>query len=217
MASVELNADIGEGMPWDASLMQIVNAVNVGLGEHAGNWEASLQAMTEARRLGLRVGLHPGFPDRAEFGRRAPGEQERDAWIASVFDQLNRAMNTFTPDYVKFHGSLYHFTQAPSALATSLLNWLGKNRLPLLGMPGTHHEGMAKLAGVPFIREGFCERGYRNGKLIPRGEPGAELDDLADIIAQATSLKGSVDSICIHGDRSSCVEIALAVREALTC
>lgn len=217
MAAVELNADIGEGMPWDASLMQIVNAVSVGLGEHAGNWEASLQTMIEARHSGLRVGLHPGFPDRAGFGRRAPGEEERGAWIASVFDQLDRAMDSFTPDYVKFHGGLYHVTQAPSALATSLSNWLGKHRLPLLGMPRTHHEEMAKSAGVPLIREGFCERGYRNGNLIPRGEPGAELEHFADIIAQATSLSRTVDSICIHGDRSSCVEIALAVREALAC
>lgn len=217
MASAELNADIGEGMPWDAALMQIVNAVSVGLGEHAGNWEASLQTMTEAKKLGLRVGFHPGFPDRTGFGRRAPREEEWEAWTASVFDQLDRAMNAFTPDYVKFHGALYHCTQAPSALATSLSHWLGKNRLPLLGMPRTHHDAIAKAAGVRFIREGFCERGYRNGNLIPREEPGAELNHLADVIAQATTLDGTVDSICIHGDRPSCVEIALAVREALTC
>lgn len=217
MAPVELNADIGEGMPWDASLMQVVHAVSVGLGEHAGNWEASLQTMTEARSLGLRVGFHPGFPDRPGFGRIVPGAKERDAWNASVFKQLDRALEAFMPDYVKFHGALYHCTQAPSALATSLSNWLGKSRLPLLGMPRTHHEAIAKAAGVRFIREGFCERGYRNGNLIPREEPGAALNNLADIIAQATSLNGMVDSICIHGDRSSCVEIALAVREALEC
>ena len=48
----------------------------------------------------------------------------------------------------------------------------------LVGQPGSCVEVEARREGVPFWAEGFPERGYRDdGRLVPRGEPGAVLDD----------------------------------------
>ncbi|MBL8060043.1 MAG: LamB/YcsF family protein [Chthonomonas sp.] len=216
MPAIDINADIGEGMPWDDELMEIVTSVNVGLGEHAGKWQDSLRTMEKARSKGLRVGFHPGYPDRENFGRRLPrNEDEECNWAMKVRQNLDEALVWFEPDYIKYHGALYHRTQDPNFSSSLLGLWMAGKSIPLMGMAGTAHEEMARINRQKFIREAFAERGYKDGKLIPRGEIGAELTDLAEIIAQAKALSSQVDSICIHGDREGCVEIARAVREAL--
>lgn len=215
MPAIDINADIGEGMPWDDELMEIVTSVNVGLGEHAGKWEDSLRTMERARAKGLRVGFHPGFPDRENFGRRMPTAIEEEKWCISVMMQMAEAYRDFKPDYVNPHGALYHFLLTDNGDMAWLAPWLDVYQLPFMGLPDSFHAEIAAEAEVLFIREGFAERGYREGKLIPRGEPGAELTDLDEIVQQALRLATHVDSICIHGDRVGCVEIAFAVRDAL--
>ena len=52
-------------------------------------------------------------------------------------------------------------------------------------------------AGLPFVREAFLDRGYRaDGSLVPRGEPGALLDDPDVVAARAVRLvrEGVVDA-----------------------
>jgi UPF0271 protein len=64
--------------------------------------------------------------------------------------------------------------------------------------------------------EGFADRAYRGDTLVPRDEPGALIEDIEAIAAQAVSLVQTTDSICVHGDSPNAVEAAQAVRRALT-
>lgn len=213
--TVALNADIGEGMPWDEELLGWITAANVGCGAHAGSFEESLRIVSLCRDRGILVGAHPGYPDRDGFGRRSPADFEREEWEASVLDQLDHINNAVSLDYIKPHGALYH--DLANGHWLGFADWLAAHKVALLGMPSSEHESLANAAGVPFIREGFAERGYgSDGRLIPRRAPGAELDSLADIVRQSLSLAGAgIESICIHGDREGCVSIARAVRTAL--
>jgi UPF0271 protein len=76
----------------------------------------------------------------------------------------------------------------------------------------------AQAAGVPLLRERFCDRGERpDGSLVPRGEPGALITDPAVAAARATAFQrnGSCDTVCVHGDTEGAVAIARAVRKVL--
>lgn len=203
---IDLNLDAGEGFGIELEAAQWVTSFNLSLGAHAGTLQASTELAKQLKALGKGVGLHPGYPDRAGFGRRTPGLTEIVDWRAKVLAQLQDA---FLADYVKFHGALYHDSQSYADWLRPAIQQLG---LPVLGMAGTEHEDLC----VRFYREGFCERGYRDGQLIPRGEPGATLTDINEICAQAVRLAASCDSICIHGDNPHALGIAKAVYEVLT-
>lgn len=197
---IDLNADLGEGAPWDEELMAFVTTANVACGAHAGSSELARATAARARDLGLRVAAHPGYPD-PPFGRegRASLDDLPADWLASQ-------LALFAFDAIKPHGGLYHDLAAGrhAELRPLLAGY------PILGPPG--HAAF----GSRLIREGFAERGYRaEGSLIPRGKPGALITDPEMAVRQALALAPNVDTICIHGDSPGCVEIARAVRSAL--
>ena len=163
----------------------------------------------------MRVGAHPGFPDRESLGR-APFVIDDEQGRVHLLTSLTRQVSLAQWDYVKPHGALYHALTRPGPATVPLVAVLLHLQLPLMGLPGTHHEQIAYSADVPFIREGFADRAYTpQGTLVPRSEPGAVLSDMRQIEEQSLVLAGRVDSICIHGDSPGCVEIAERVRSAL--
>ncbi len=70
MPRVDLNCDLGEGAGHDAELMPLITSANIACGAHAGD-EATMRATVAlAQKHGVAVGAHPGFADRANFGRQ---------------------------------------------------------------------------------------------------------------------------------------------------
>ena len=69
-AEIDLNCDLGEGMPCDAELLQIVSSANIACGAHAGDHQTMKAALAAAKQHGAAVGAHPGYRDPEHFGRR---------------------------------------------------------------------------------------------------------------------------------------------------
>jgi UPF0271 protein len=116
--------------------------------------------------------------------------------------------------YLKPHGALYHRVLDDGEQAAAVL--AGSGDLPVLGMPGQLLD-QARVAGRGVFLEGFPDRGYAaDGRLVPRGEPGALVEDSDEIARHAVDLAGRVDSVCVHGDSAAAVGHATAVRAALT-
>lgn len=112
MLTIDLNCDLGEGCPFDADIMARITSANVGCGFHAGDWQASLEAIHLARKYDVRVGVHPGFPDRQNFGRLEQSMSEPEIFHL-VYQQTGALLGlaTFADwpiSYVKPHGALYH-------------------------------------------------------------------------------------------------------------
>jgi 5-oxoprolinase (ATP-hydrolysing) subunit A len=64
----------------------------------------------------------------------------------------------------------------------------------------------------------FADRRYQpDGSLIPRGQPGALIDDVDAAVAQALELarSGAGQTICLHGDGPHALAFARAIRAAL--
>ncbi|HET6940243.1 MAG TPA: 5-oxoprolinase subunit PxpA [Nocardioides sp.] len=217
MRSIDLNADLGEEVTDDAALLRIVTSANVACGYHAGTAEIMRAVCEEAAERGVSVGAQVSYDDRENFGRVArdvPREVLREQVADQVGTLSSIAFATGTSvRYVKPHGALYHRVIDDEEQAWAVL--AGSGELPVLGMPGAFLSG-AEAAGRVVFLEGFPDRGYGpDGRLVPRGEPGALLEDDSEIATHAVELAPSVQSLCLHGDRPGAVGHARAVRRAL--
>ncbi len=218
MKTIDLNADIGEGFPWDEALLEVISSANIGCGGHAGSFRETRRIAILADAHGLNIGAHPGYPDRENMGRKSPEASQVRSWVDEVLVQLDRFTGSIRTDYVKPHGALYHdlLREVPE-VCEPFTEWLAAAQLPLMGMKGTNHEQIANLAEVQLISEGFAERRYTSeGTLLDRSHPDSSLFKLEEIQAQAVALAGiGIQSICVHGDREDAVAIAKGVRAAL--
>jgi len=86
----------------------------------------------------------------------------------------------------------------------------------MLAWPGSELFEQARAGGMEAFAEGFADRGYANGALVPRDRPGALLG-AAEAAEQAVALAraGEVRSICVHGDSPGAADLAAQVRAAL--
>ncbi|WP_252275295.1 5-oxoprolinase subunit PxpA [Nocardioides sp. LMS-CY] len=215
--SIDLNADLGEEVTDDSALLAVVTSANVACGYHAGSAAIMRAVCAEAARLGVAVGAQVSYDDRAGFGRVArdvPHDVLRDQVADQVGTLAEIAAAAGTPvRYVKPHGALYHRVIVDEEQAAAVL--AGSGDLPVLGMPGAFLR-LAEGGGRPVFHEGFPDRSYTpEGRLLPRTEPGALVEDEAGIVAQALALAAEVESLCLHGDSPGAVEHARAVRAAL--
>ena len=85
----------------------------------------------------------------------------------------------------------------------------------LLALSGSEMVKAAQAIGLPVANEVFADRGYRpDGSLVPRGTPGAMIEDEDEAIARVirmvtegkvtandgTDIAIQADSVCVHGD-----------------
>ncbi|QDV37997.1 5-oxoprolinase subunit PxpA [Tautonia plasticadhaerens] len=221
--AIDLNADLGEGFPDDEALLDRVSSAVICCGAHAGGREVSLRTIEAARGRGVAIGAHPGFPDREGFGRReraATREEVREV----VREQLDRfeawaAEAGAVVRFVKPHGALYNQAQRDPTIADGVIAALIGRNLPILGLPGGVLEEKARASGLRFVPEGFADRRTRDdGSLVPRSEPGAVIEDPAEVVAQVLALvdRGRVETICLHGDDPRAVALADRIRSALS-
>ncbi|MBS45449.1 MAG: hypothetical protein CMH83_20215 [Nocardioides sp.] len=214
---VDLNADLGEEVTDDAALLAVVTSANLACGYHAGSAAIMRAVCAGAAERGVSVGAQVSYDDREHFGRVAR-DVAYDVLREQVADQVGTLRAIAASEgvgvrYVKPHGALYHRVLDDEEQATALLD--GSDDLPVLGMPGASLD-LAAARGRTVLLEGFPDRGYgADGRLLPRGEPGALLEDADEIAAAAVALAPRVRSLCVHGDSPGAVAHARACRDAL--
>ncbi len=238
---IDLNADAGESFGnWklgrDEELFPLISSVNVACGFHAGDPLTIRHTLKLAQQTGVAVGAHPGFPDLVGFGRREMAATPDEVY-ADVLYQVG-ALSAFLKvaqaplHHIKAHGALYNrATKDPEtarAIAQAARDF--DPAIPLVVLPNTPLEVEAQKLGLRTIAEAFPERGYsRAVRLAPRGTAGAWIHSPAEAARRAVQMvvRGEVEAVdggmvpvrtqtlCIHGDNPSAVEIARAIREAL--
>lgn len=240
-ASVDLNADLGEGFGvWslgdDDAMLDIVTSANVACGFHAGDPAGLLRVCRAAAARGVRVGAQVGYRDLAGFGRRfidmEPAELTADViYQIGALSALAHAAGTAV-SYVKPHGALYNTIAHHEVQARAVAEAVHAvdPTLPMLGLSGSAFFGTAQDLGLRTVSEVFADRAYRpDGRLVSRREPGAVLHDAEQIADRVltmvtdgwvTAVDGSkvpvlAESICVHGDSPGAVAIATAVRRRL--
>jgi 5-oxoprolinase (ATP-hydrolysing) subunit A len=213
---MNLNADLAEGAGADEAILGFVDSANVACGAHAGSVSISIATAWRCRQLGVEVGAHPGYDDRAGFGRieRSLSPAEIEALVAYQVAGLAAVVPIA---YVKPHGALYHRCQRDPDAADALARVAKTHGVGVLGQPGFEILAAARRAGIAAYREGYADRlTMPDGTLAPRTQPGALLNAVA-AAKQAVRLaqSGRYDTICIHGDTKHAAKVASNVRRAL--
>ncbi|MCI3929286.1 LamB/YcsF family protein [Streptomyces sp. AN091965] len=240
-ASIDLNADLGEGFGrWrltdDEELLSVVTSANVACGFHAGDAATMRRVCERAAERGVRIGAQVSYRDLAGFGRRAmdvpPLELAAEvAYQIGALEVFARAAGTRV-SYVKPHGALYnrvvHDAEPAAAVVDGVL--LADDRLPVLGLPGSRLLETAEKAGLPVVTEAFADRAYTaEGTLVPRGTDGAVITEADAVVERSVKIarSGTVTahsgervpvrarSLCLHGDTPGAVGLARQVRARL--
>lgn len=241
MPAIDLNADLGEGfgiyrLPQEPELLTLVTSANIACGAHAGDPMVMRETVALALARGVTLGAHPGYPDREGFGRRELGASvaEIEAIVLTQVGALAAvcAASGGRLRYVKPHGALYHRVGRDPEAARALVGAVQAidPDLLLLGLDGSLMLEAALAAGMGAVREAFVDRAYQpDGSLLPRGEPGALLEDPSVVAERALRMVldhhvVAVDgtrhllrpqSLCTHGDGIHAVELVRAVRSRL--
>ncbi|GMK41821.1 UPF0271 protein YcsF [Paenibacillus sp. CCS19] len=239
--TVDLNADFGEGFGaysfgQDEALLPYVTSVNIACGWHAGDPHTMREAVARSLAAGVRIGAHPGLPDRLGFGRREMAVSPQEAYDYTLY-QVG-ALQAFVHAaggklaHVKPHGALYHMANSSMDIADAIARAIHSldNRLLVYGQSGSLLLEASRAQGLRVVSETFADRTYQpDGKLTPRSKPNAMLQETDAAIAQAISMvtrsaaltadggEASVvaDTICLHGDGPHAAQWAQAIREAL--
>ena len=241
MPHIDLNCDLGESfgaytIGMDEKVIPFITSVNVACGFHAGDPLVMQRTVALCKQSGAAVGAHPGFPDLQGFGRRqmklTPAEAK-----ACVQYQIG-ALKAFCDaagvplHHVKPHGALYNMAGKDRALADAICAAV-KESAPgavLLALSGSEMVKAANAIGLPVASEVFADRGYQaDGSLVPRGAPGAMIENEDTAIAQVLQMaaQGTVqaddgstvtlqaDSVCVHGDGPKALAFVQRISAAL--
>jgi len=240
MKSIDLNCDMGE-MPEHISdgtqeaLMRSITSVNIACGGHAGDAQTMATTIQQALRHKLAIGAHPGYADRANFGRIELNLSPEDV-ADSVYAQVCAlsevaALYHANITHVKPHGALYnqavHNGQLARAIASGVARW--SQHVVLVGLAGSPMLDVFDDAGFPIAAEAFADRRYEpDGTLRSRKHSDALIHDPAEAARQAVSIvQGKVvardgsevalraDTLCIHSDTPGSPQIAAQVSKTL--
>lgn len=232
--SLDFNCDLGEGCD-DAAVMPYISSASIACGGHAGDAATMRQTVALCLQHGVAIGAHPSHLDRAHFGRRALDLTPAQAH-ALVLDQLRTLQAIVdaagaTLRHVKPHGALYNQAATDPVLARAIATAVRDHdpTLILYGLSDSALTSAGTAAGLQVAHEVFAERRYEaDGRLTPRGTPGASIEDTPSAIAQVRALlRGQVtartgepvalraDTLCLHGDRPDAADFARDLRAAL--
>ena len=229
---IDLNCDMGEGetdasTALDRELMRFISSCSIACGGHAGSEHTMRRAAASALDAGLRIGAHPSYPDRENFGRQSMSISgsalsvaitEQIAALKAIVTELGGELS-----FVKPHGALYN-DMARDAELTSLVVTTIKEfdpTLKIMGLAGSHCRAICEDLAMPFLGEAFADRRYADdGQLSPRSQNGAVItepetavEQILSIVehARVESINGKwlplqAQSICVHSDTPGALE-----------
>ena len=211
MPRVDLNADIGEGLPpeIDLALLDLVTSANIACGVHAGDESTMARTVRAASDRNIRIGAHPSYPDRENFGRTSMSLPPDELRLC-VIDQVREISKIAEEEeaaiaYIKPHGALYNDVAEDREIAEVVISVAKELGLPLMVLAGSPAPSNSS---VPLIAEGFLDRGYTpDGFLLPRSEPGSVLTNFKEVEEQTLRLAHKVDSLCIHSDTPGAIDL----------
>lgn len=241
ISKINLNADMGEGFGAydignDEALLEIIRSANIACGFHAGDPLVMRRLTRMAQEHGVSVGAHPGFNDLWGFGRRRIEMHPEDLEYTVAYQigalQALASYSGVAVTHVKPHGALNNMAAESRELAHAIGRAIKvvDPSLIYVALAGSEMQKAAEELGLRVACEGFADRTYEDdGNLTPRKMPDSVIRDpeaarehVVRMVTQqaVTSRSGKtipcrIDSICVHGDEPTAVEVARAVRKGL--
>jgi UPF0271 protein len=227
---INISADMGEGSPNEDAIWPLITSANVACGGHTGDVSTMTRAAQRAAECGVRVGAHPSYPDRENFGRVTMEIEPAD-----LRDSLTRqieSLRAIAPvEFVKAHGALYNDAHRDGSLAALLVDVIARidSSLSIVCAASSQMAAAAREVGIRVVREAFADRRYEpDGSLTPRKIAGSLLS-VEEAAKQAALLAAegmviardgspvsiTIDTLSIHADMDRALERLRAVRRAV--
>lgn len=229
---IDINADLGEGVGQDQTLMPYLSSCNIACGGHAGDEKSILTTVNLAKENNVKIGAHPSYPDTKNFGRVVMDIKDLDlkdslmSQISAFYEIAHQ--NNLDVNHVKAHGALYNEmakNEKVAALFLEVLNHLGVQ--PKIYIP--YNSIFFKLVKdhTNLITEAFIDRAYhKNLSLVSRTIPESlhktpekAWNQLYNMVVNQkvntidkTNESLIADTYCIHGDHPN----ALAILKFIT-
>ena len=226
---MDINCDLGEGMPNDEKIMALIDTCNIACGGHTGDIDSMRSTVRLAKEHGVKIGAHPSFFDRENFGRKEI-EVSRELLKSQLIAQISSLKEIATSfglnlHHVKPHGALYNLAAKSVDMAELIIDVMKNldDNIFLYVPFNSVIESVAKKRGVSSCVEAFADRNYNDDfTLVSRAEPYAVINDpkeiklrIDEMIRQQaiTSINGikkkaDIQTICLHGDHPNAVQIA---------
>ena len=225
-----INCDMGEGFGLysfgvDLDLMPFVTHVNIACGFHASDPPLMWKTVKQALKHNLKIGAHPGFPDKEGFGRRKMVFDRHE--ITSLVLYQSGALKAFLEaegkklDHLKPHGALMGMAQESEDVAQGIADAAEILQVPVISFYKSIFSDVLKNRKIPFSCEFYADLDYDdNGKqIISKFHKKVDLEFTFKNIKsaletnKALSINGKeidvlAQSICIHSDTPNALEIA---------
>ena len=238
---MDINCDMGEipRLLKDnvySDLMDHVTSINLACGGHAGDLSMMRELVRIAKRKNVRIGAHPSYPDRENFGRLVL-EMDSQELLRSICEQVRSLIKiaeeeSVSISHIKPHGALYDQAAKDTHLARVIGNAVDRVApdLDIMCLSGSLMVKILEDMGLKVVQEAFADRTYeRDGGLRDRGSDRALITDPQKAADQARSIiedkkiitfDGSeisleAQTLCVHSDTPNAIAIAREVRLVL--
>lgn len=226
--TIDLNCDLGEGLDNEHLLMPYITSCNIACGGHAGSVQIIDKVIAMASAHKVKIGVHPSFSDRENFGRLVMEITDRQ-----LQDSIEEQLHVFKEraerqdaavHHVKAHGALYNLiavNDEKAAVFTKAVRRIFED-VKLYVPFNSAIEKVAQAQGVEIVHEAFADRNYNDDfSLVSRALPEAMILDIEEILAhvkrmvhqqkvktiQGKELDIKAQTFCVHGDNEHAVKI----------
>ncbi len=235
MTQIDLNSDVGEGVGNETELMPLISSCNIACGGHAGDENTMSETIGLALKYHVKIGAHPSYPDRLNFGRKVMDISSQDL-ISSIKKQLTSFLNLLKKEggelhHIKPHGALYNVIAKDEDLANTFLDAVEDLKEVPIYVP--YLSKMHKVAikrGFRFYLEAFADRNYHADlRLVSRVDKNALINEpkmvLEHVLNMAKNgqvktmdgefIKIMAHTFCVHGDTPSALKILMYLHQEL--
>lgn len=235
MYSIDLNSDVGEGVGNEAQLLPLLSSCNIACGGHAGDDAIIQRTIQIAIAHNVKIGAHPGYPDKENFGRTILDISTTDL-RKSLIEQI-QTVKVFAErqhqklHHVKVHGALYNLAAVDIAIAKLIIDVV-KDIDDQLFLYVPYQSVIQKEAvGVLHTKvEGFADRRYHNDyKLVSRTLSDAVIHNANEVLAHIIpmikeqhlititneKLPFHIETLCVHGDTPEAFQILKEIHQGL--
>lgn len=223
---------MGEGVTNEELLMPYISSCSIACGGHYGSRSSIAETLTKALKYQVKVGAHPSYPDRENFGRKSIGMSRVDFQDA-IRKQLDLFYHlTSNVNHIKPHGALYNDLFSDEEKGGWFLDVIAEytSGIKIYCSPNSVLSSLAQQQDFQAVFEGFGDRLYTAvGTLVDRSVQGSVFDNKKQIIDQIIGLatndqvitsNGSplsikVQTICLHSDTPGLIKIIASLIQCL--
>jgi 5-oxoprolinase (ATP-hydrolysing) subunit A len=226
--SIDINCDVGEGIENEHLIMPFISSCNIACGGHFGDIISIDKTIALAIKHNVKIGAHPSFPDKANFGRKMLHISDDDL-RSSIQNQLavfleRLAIFDAKLHHIKPHGALYNAIAKDENLAVLFMQ-ITKKYLKDVFLYVPYQSKIEEIAlknDIKIKYEAFADRNYNDDlTLVARNNPNALLVDEKEVLnhvlfmvkhQKVKTILGLIrelkaETFCVHSDTKNALEI----------